>query len=52
MHTWSGVFTELFNKYLTYNYISSIIFSNDDTETKKLKNEIKKLNEELKNQKK
>lgn len=51
MHTWSGVFTELFNKYLTYNYISSIIFSHDDTENKRLKNEIKKLNEELNNQK-
>tara|TARA_B100000925_G_C21788529_1_gene379473 strand:+ start:223 stop:465 length:243 start_codon:yes stop_codon:yes gene_type:complete len=51
MHTWSGIFTELFNKYLTYNYISSIVFSYDDTENKRLKNEIKKLNNELDNQK-
>ena len=51
MYTWSGIFTELFNKYLNYNYISSIVFSYDDTENKRLKNEIRKLNEELNNQK-
>jgi len=51
MYTWSGIFTELFNKYLNYNYLSSIVFSYDDTENKRLKNEIRKLNEELNNQK-
>ena len=50
MYTWSGIFTELFNKYLNYNYLSSI-FIQDNTENQKLKNEIRKLNEELNNQK-
>jgi hypothetical protein len=51
MHTWSGIFTELFNKYLNYNYLSSIIFIQDNTENENLKNEIRKLNNELDNQK-
>lgn len=50
MHTWSGIFTELFNKYLNYNYLSSI-FIQDNTENENLKNEIIKLNNELDNQK-